>query len=252
MNTKTIRSDVSRSSHLAERPKPEVLACPPRRPLVDAQIRCLDIAVSGVGLLFLSPLLGLLAIVIRWESAGPVCLRQTRVGKNFRPFQVYKLRTMVDNAANIGSDLTVGNDTRITNVGRVLRRCKLDELPQLYNVLKGDMSLVGPRPEVPRYVEMFRPDYETILTVRPGITDPASISFLHEAEILTRYKDHEEAYVNAILPQKIHLSKEYLQRRSMRVNLTLLWQTFRAIFAPPAMTASLPSAPDAQGTTHVS
>jgi lipopolysaccharide/colanic/teichoic acid biosynthesis glycosyltransferase len=139
--------------------------------------RLFDIVASAAGLILLSPVMLLTALLIKLDSRGPVFFKQQRVGKGFRPFLIYKFRTMVEDAPQRGSSITVGADPRITRIGRFLRKTKFDELPQLINVLKGDMSLVGPRPEVPRYVEMFRDDYEEILRVRPGITDTASLKY---------------------------------------------------------------------------
>ena len=146
--------------------------------------RAFDILVSVAGLIVLLPLLLLVATAIKLDSSGPVFFRQWRVGRKFRRFGIYKFRTMIDDAFDRGLPITVGRDSRITRVGKILRKTKIDELPQLLNVLKGDMSLVGPRPEVPRYVELFRPDYEHILKVRPGLTDLASLKYSDEASIL--------------------------------------------------------------------
>jgi lipopolysaccharide/colanic/teichoic acid biosynthesis glycosyltransferase len=132
---------------------------------------------------------------------------------------------MVPDAPKLGGQLTAGEDDRITPVGRILRKAKLDELPQLINVLRGEMSFVGPRPEVPRYVEMFRKDYEDLLTVRPGITDLASIKYRYESEILGRSEEPEKTYVDEVLPEKISLAKEYLRRASFWFDLTLILQT---------------------------
>jgi lipopolysaccharide/colanic/teichoic acid biosynthesis glycosyltransferase len=136
--------------------------------------RALDIVAASVGLVLLSPLLLLVSLVIKLDSPGPVFFRQERIGRWFRPFLIYKFRTMVQEAPQLGGPITFGADPRITRVGRMLRKTKIDEFPQLINVLKGEMSLVGPRPEVRQYVEMFRSQYEEILRVPPGITDPAS------------------------------------------------------------------------------
>ncbi len=132
--------------------------------------------VSLTGLVVVLPLLPVVAVAIKWDSPGPIFFKQRRMGRGFRPFFIYKFRTMVEDAPALGMSITAGRDPRITRVGQFLRQTKLDELPQLINVLKGDMSLVGPRPEVPRYVELFRKDYEEILQIRPGITDLASLN----------------------------------------------------------------------------
>src|SRR5690242_15091511 len=138
--------------------------------------RIFDIVVAAAGLILLSPLLLLVALLVKLDSRGAVLFQQERIGKNFHPFLIYKFRTMQNDGHSTAS-LTIGADPRITRVGKYLRACKIDELPQLMNVLKGDMSLVGPRPEVPRYVELFRSDYEDILSVRPGLTDLASVTY---------------------------------------------------------------------------
>lgn len=187
--------------------------------------RALDLAVASLGLLLTSPLLLLAAAAVKCGSPGPVLFRQQRVGRGFRPFEILKFRTMVVDAPQRGAAITAGGDPRITRVGRLLRKTKLDELPQLWNVLRGEMSLVGPRPEVPRYVELFRDDYAAILSVRPGITDPASIKFRNEAELLGQAADPEREYVERILPEKIALAREYLSRASVLYDLRLILAT---------------------------
>ncbi|HKD38128.1 MAG TPA: sugar transferase, partial [Pirellulales bacterium] len=132
-------------------------------------------------------------------------------------------------APKLGLQITAGEDPRITRIGRFLRKWKLDELPQLFNVLKGDMSLVGPRPEVPRYVDMFREDYACVLSVRPGITDPASLKYRDEASILAQSNDPEQTYVHEILPEKIMLAKEYVAQASLRGDIVLIWKTIRHV-----------------------
>jgi lipopolysaccharide/colanic/teichoic acid biosynthesis glycosyltransferase len=187
--------------------------------------RLFDVAASGLGLLVLSPILCATAAAVRLSSAGPVFFRQARVGRGGRPFFILKFRTMVQDAPKLGGPITFGRDPRITPVGNLLRKTKIDELPQLLNVLVGDMSLVGPRPEVPRYVEMFRDDYKVILQVRPGITDLASIKYRDEAAILGNVADPEEEYVRVVLPEKIRLAKQYVANRSLRLDLTILFGT---------------------------
>jgi lipopolysaccharide/colanic/teichoic acid biosynthesis glycosyltransferase len=174
--------------------------------------RAFDIAAALAGIAVLSPLLLLIAVSVRLGSPGPVLFVQERMGKGFRPFGLYKFRTMVRDAASRGPSVTASGDPRVTRVGRVLRRTKLDELPQLFNVLAGHMGIVGPRPEVRKYVEMFAEDYRTVLSVRPGITDYAAIRFRDEEAVLRSYPDPEEAYVREVLPAKIGLYKEYIAR----------------------------------------
>ncbi len=190
----------------------------------------MDMVAAGLGLLVLSPLLAIVALLVRCGSPGPALFRQERMGRNFRPFQILKFRTMVQDAPQRGGPITFGADPRITPLGGILRKTKLDELPQLINVVKGDMSLVGPRPEVPRYVEMFRGDYAEILQVRPGITDLASIRYRDEAAVLGAAANPEEEYVRRVLPEKIRLAKEYVERRSLRLDLTIIFGTlFRLV-----------------------
>jgi len=192
--------------------------------------RAFDILVSVAGLIVLLPLLLLVATAIKLDSSGPVFFRQWRVGRKFRRFGIYKFRTMIDDAFDRGLPITVGRDSRITRVGKILRKTKIDELPQLLNVLKGDMSLVGPRPEVPRYVELFRPDYEHILKVRPGLTDLASLKYSDEASILGQSANPEGDYVARLLPDKIRLAKEYIQRSSLLFDVKLIVETIIKLF----------------------
>lgn len=201
--------------------------------------RLFDITVAAAGLLVLSPLLAMVALLVRLTSRGPVFFRQERIGRGFRPFRIYKFRSMVKDAPKLGSAVTFGADPRITGVGRFLRATKIDELPQLINVLAGDMSFVGPRPEVPKYVEMFRADYAEILRVRPGITDPASIKFRHEAELLGRAADPERAYVEQILPEKIRLAKEYAQSSSLWLDLMIILKTIHVVGQPQTEAAQI-------------
>ncbi len=187
--------------------------------------RLLDIMAASVGLLVLSPLWIILALLVKCSSPGPVIFRQERIGRGFQPFNLYKFRTMVRDAPRLGGQITCQGDPRVTRVGRLLRDSKFDELPQLFNVLRGDMSLVGPRPEVSRYVEMFRDDYRVILQVRPGITDLASIRYRDEAAILSAASDAEQEYVGRVLPEKIRLAKEYVSRQSTGLDLTIIFGT---------------------------
>jgi lipopolysaccharide/colanic/teichoic acid biosynthesis glycosyltransferase len=187
--------------------------------------RAFDIVVSSLGLLLLLPLFGLIALVIKLDSKGPVFFRQERVGQGGRPFRIYKFRTMVADAPRRGGQLTAPKDSRITRVGHTLRRIKADELPQLINVLKGEMTLVGPRPEVRRYVDLFQRDYQEILSVRPGITDLASLKYRDESAELSRAEDPEREYITRVLPDKIALAKEYVRRSSFSFDLILIART---------------------------
>ena len=190
--------------------------------------RAFDCVFAGMALLALSPLMLWIAWAIKRDSAGPVLFLQTRVGRGEVPFQIYKFRTM--RPANDGPLITVGEDNRITSVGRTLRHYKLDELPQLFNVLKGDMSLVGPRPEVPRYVACYSPEDRALMfTLRPGITDNASIEFRHESEMLAASPNPELTYIQEVLPIKIAHYRAYVQHHSFWGDLLILWKTLRAI-----------------------
>jgi lipopolysaccharide/colanic/teichoic acid biosynthesis glycosyltransferase len=191
--------------------------------------RAFDITAASVGLVLLSPLLLFVSLLIKLDSPGPAFFRQERMGKGFRPFRIYKFRTMVQDAPAKGGTITFGKDPRITRIGRVLRKIKIDELPQLINVLRGEMSFVGPRPEVRRYVELFLEDYAEILKVPPGITDLASLQYRHEAEILGRSENPEEQYVKYVLPEKIRLTKEYLSQSSLRFDLILILKTLLSL-----------------------
>jgi lipopolysaccharide/colanic/teichoic acid biosynthesis glycosyltransferase len=193
--------------------------------------RLADFLISLAGLALLSPLLLAAALLVKLTSPGPVLFRHQRMGKGFRPFDVLKFRTMVADAPKLGGPITFGDDPRITGIGKFLRKTKLDELPQLINVLTGDMSLVGPRPEVRRYVEMFPDDYRVILQVRPGITDLASIKYRDEAAILGNADDPENEYIHRILPEKIRLAGEYVQRQSLWLDLTIILGTFCVVLA---------------------
>lgn len=186
--------------------------------------RIFDFLISFVGIVVLLPIFFLVGVLIKVSSPGPVLYTQERIGKRFHPFRIYKFRTMAPKA-ELGGSLTVGEDARITRVGRFLRHTKVDELPQLFNVLRGEMSLVGPRPEVRRYVEMFRGDYAEILSVRPGITDLASIKYRNEGEMLGQVHDPELLYVTSILPDKIRLAKAYLRQASFFTDLSILIKT---------------------------
>lgn len=171
------------------------------------------------------PALATIGAAVKLDSRGPMFFGHERVGRDGKRFRTWKFRTMVQDADKMGAEVTAGGDPRVTRVGRILRATKLDELPQLYNVLVGDMSLVGPRPEVPHYVELFRDDYEEILKVRPGITDEASIEFRDEEKILAEADDPEKEYVERIAPRKISLYKKYVREMSLHNDLSILVKT---------------------------
>lgn len=186
--------------------------------------RFFDIICALFGLVILSPLLALLALAIKIEDGGPVLFAQCRVGREFRIFRLYKFRSMVPDAERMGSALTHPYDSRVTSVGGFLRRHKLDELPQLFNVLKGDMQLVGTRPEVPRYVERFRESYAVLLRDRPGITDPASLAYRDEEKCFEA-GDIEAQYVSRILPEKLNMGLRYAEERTFFTDLGIILAT---------------------------
>lgn len=187
--------------------------------------RIFDFTVSLIGIVIISPILLVISILIKLDSKGPILFKQIRVGKNGKPFKIFKFRTMVVDAEKKGMQITVGSDSRITKSGLVLRKTKLDELPQLFNVLTGEMSFVGPRPEVPRYVEMYDENQKSILKVRPGITDLASIKYRNENDLLAKSLDPEATYINEIMPKKIELNIEYLKNMSVLYDLKLIIRT---------------------------
>lgn len=189
--------------------------------------RCVDIALSSLGLVLLSPILAAIALAVWLDSGSPVLFRQERVGLGFRRFQILKFRTM--HVENAGPSVTVAGDRRITRIGNFLRHTKLDELPQLWNVLRADLSLVGPRPEVPQYVELFTERYRTVLMVRPGITDLASIRFRNEEQILSRSGEPLREYAERVLPAKLTLAEEYVRTHTVAGDVGILFRTIAAI-----------------------
>jgi lipopolysaccharide/colanic/teichoic acid biosynthesis glycosyltransferase len=188
--------------------------------------RWFDIAFAALALLLLCPLLLAVALWVRLDSPGPVFFRQQRVGRGGQLFGIYKFRTMRTGAEAAGPQITVGQDARITRAGAWLRRSKVDELPQFLNVLRGDMSVVGPRPEVPRYVAQYPADVrQAVLSVRPGITDLASIEFRDESALLARSSDPERTYVEQILPAKLRHAQQYVRTRSLWLDLRIIART---------------------------
>jgi len=194
--------------------------------------RLFDIVCAGIGLLLLSPLLLAVAVWVKLDSPGPVMFRQERVGRFGAIFRIHKFRTMRVDAPRLGPQITIGDDARITRSGRWLRASKVDELPQLWDVLRGAMSLVGPRPEVPRYVALYPAELrELVLSVRPGITDPASLSFRNESELLARAEDPEREYVEVVMPMKLRLAADYVRNASLGGDIRLILATLGAIKA---------------------
>ena len=192
-------------------------------------IRLLDMVASACGLMVLSPLFLILAIWIKLDSKGPVFYKQVRVGKDGVDFHLYKFRSMRVGADKKGLITVGGKDNRITQVGYFIRKYKLDELPQLLNVLKGDMSLVGPRPEVRKYVDLYTEEQRKVLSVRPGITDYASIEYVDENEILGKAEDPDRTYIEVIMPDKIKYNMKYINNCSVYEYLKVIFLTFKSI-----------------------
>ena len=192
--------------------------------------RAFDLLFTIPGLLILLPIFVVIAIWIKIDSPGTIFIRQERVGKDGKHFRIYKFRTMVANAEQMGPPITVGDDPRITKAGRVLRKYKLDELPQLINVVKGEMSLVGPRPEVPYYVSMYSEEQRLVLSLTPGITDPASIRYKDENKLLAAICDRsgdepEMVYIREVMPEKIRINLEYAARANVASDFLVIMRT---------------------------
>ena len=187
--------------------------------------RVCDFILSLIGIIVLSPIFIIVSIAIKLDSKGKILFLQKRVGRYGKEFNIYKFRTMVSDAERLGKQITVGNDNRITKVGAFLRKYKIDELPQLFNVLKGDMSLVGPRPEVPKYVKLYSEEQKKVLNVRPGITDMASLRYKDENEILGKVDNPEEYYINVIMKDKLKLNLEYIEKSNIFFDLYLIIKT---------------------------
>lgn len=193
--------------------------------------RLFDIVAASCGLLVLSPVFLLLAVWIKADSRGPVFYRQSRVGRGNRDFWLYKFRSMRVGADRAGLITVGGRDPRVTASGYYIRKYKLDELPQLINVLRGDMSIVGPRPEVRRYVDLYTPEQMHVLDVRPGITDLASIRYRNESELLARAEDPDRYYVEVVMQDKLRINLEYVANHSFVYDMRLIFKTFWAIIA---------------------
>lgn len=192
--------------------------------------RCFDIIFSITGLLILFPLLFCIAVFVKLDSNGSVIFKQIRVGKNNKKFILFKYRTMFT-STKTAPNLTLGNnDTRVTKLGYYLRKYKLDELPQLFNIIKGDMSFVGPRPETPYFVDKYKPEYLEVLNVKPGLTGLASLKYKNEDELLKNTQNPEEYYLNTILPDKIKLNKTYINSQSLALDIKILIKTIFSIF----------------------
>lgn len=187
--------------------------------------RIFDFSISLLGIIILSPILLLVSIMIKIDSKGNILFLQKRVGRFGKEFNIYKFRTMVTDAEKLGKQITIGNDSRITKIGGFLRKFKIDELPQLFNVLKGDMSLVGPRPEVPKYVNLYTKEQKRVLDVRPGITDMASLRYKDENDLLGSVDNPEEFYINVIMKDKLKLNIEYIENSNIFFDIYLIIKT---------------------------
>lgn len=207
--------------------KAQAESCSPACPVSEAVRRCLDVVVAGLGLLVLAPVMLILAVLVKLSSPGPVLFRQERVGFMGKPFILLKFRSMRPSVG--GPQVTAGGDDRITPIGRFMRKWKLDELPQLVNVLRGDMTLVGPRPEVPRYVAYYTPQERQVLSVRPGITGKTQLEYRNEEALLAGRADAEEYYIKEVMPAKLRLDLEYIQSRSLLGDLAILLRTVVAV-----------------------
>ena len=186
--------------------------------------RCFDLFFSILGVIILLPFIIIIGILIKVTSDGPILFKQIRVTKDGKLFNIYKFRTMKNNSEG-NKQITVGNDSRITSIGRMLRKTKLDELPQLFNVIKGEMSLVGPRPEVPKYVELYTEEQKNILKVHAGITDYASIYFSNESELLGKAKNPDKYYIEKIMPYKIKLNQKYIENMGIMTDMKIIFLT---------------------------
>lgn len=191
--------------------------------------RLFDLSMSFIGLVILSPVFLIIALLIKLDSKGPVFFRQIRMGRYEEPFEILKFRTMVVDAEKKGKQITVGNDSRITRVGRFIRKSKLDELPQLINVFKGEMSFVGPRPEVPRYTEYYNKEQKKIFQIRPGITDYASIKYRNENDVLANSHDPEKTYIEEVMQDKLKINLAYLEKRSIFEDIVIILKTIMKI-----------------------
>ncbi len=193
--------------------------------------RLFDIIVSLITLVFIWPVLLVIAVSVALESRGGIFFKQERVGKNEQVFWIYKFRTMRPDSESKGLLTVGGRDTRITQVGYYLRKFKLDELAQLVNIIKGDMSWVGPRPEVPKYVNMYNEEQKKVLLVRPGLTDYASLAYINENEILQKSSNPEQTYINDIMPAKLEMNLRYIKEKSLLTDFKIMWKTFLKILS---------------------
>lgn len=192
--------------------------------------RILDILITSIGIILFFPVIIAISLIILISSGYPIFFLQERVGQDWKIFKIIKFRTMVKNADKMGIGISSHDDSRVTNIGKFLRKFKIDEIPQIFNVLLGDMSLVGPRPELLKYAEYYNDDYSQILKIKPGITDYASLEFSNESELLKDPDDSEKVYINKILPDKIKLYKKYLKEANLITDIRIIFSTFKVLF----------------------
>jgi len=193
--------------------------------------RIFDLVLSIPSLVILSPVFLLSAILIKIETPGPISFTQERIGRNGKVFKLYKFRTMVKDASKIGPSITPANDPRITKLGKLLRKFKVDEMLQIFNVVKGDMSVIGPRPEIRKYIDKFEDDYSEVLKIKPGMTDYALIAFRNEEKILSKFDDIEEGYVKEVMPEKIKLYRKYMGEMSLTTDVRIFFRTIWEILS---------------------
>jgi lipopolysaccharide/colanic/teichoic acid biosynthesis glycosyltransferase len=191
--------------------------------------RIFDVLASSIALILLSPLLIIISFWIVLDSDGGIFYKQERIGKNQKPFWLYKFRSMRPNSDQLGQ-ITIGKDNRITKVGHFIRKYKLDELPQLLNILKGDMSIVGPRPEVKKYVDLYNAEQLKVLSVKPGLSDYASIEYFDEQEILGQAENPDKEYIEKVMPAKLELNLKYIKEKSLLTDLKIIYNTLKKIF----------------------
>jgi lipopolysaccharide/colanic/teichoic acid biosynthesis glycosyltransferase len=191
--------------------------------------RLFDLILSIPSIIILLPVFLISAVLIKIETSGPISFNQERIGYDGRPFNLYKFRTMVKDASSTGPSVTPADDPRITRVGRLLRKFKVDEMLQIFNIVKGDMSVIGPRPELQKFVDEFKDDYRKILKIKPGMTDYALIAFRNEEEILSKFDNVEEGYIKEVMPEKIKLYKKYLNEMSLGTDIRIFFKTIMEI-----------------------
>ena len=193
--------------------------------------RIFDIIFATMGILVSAPLFLIAGILIKITTPGPIFFTQKRIGRGWVPFNIYKFRTMIYNTSRPGFYITIHEDSRITSIGKLLRVLKIDELPQFINVLRGNMSLVGPRPELPHFIDYYKKDFESILSVRPGMTDLASVIFFNESSLLDKNNHPEEFYIKSILPRKIKISKTYVEKKNFYLDIKIIFVTLMVLIS---------------------